>query len=123
MAQLSGFVLRIRRIAARLNSFKCDGCSLGLPPQSFFSSPEDNPRLIQQLLEGGASETALDLSAVGLTPAIASDAAAVLQLYPALNTLDLSGNARFLLGGFCLLVSSLAGLCLFRLHHFVFARL
>ncbi len=105
-----GFLpLGILRIAARLKSFKCDGCSLKLPPQSFFSSPEDNPRLIQQLLEGGASETALNLSAVNLwdldlcnSHAIqdfwkrSSYVAAVLQLYPALKTLDVSSNPNLI---------------------------
>jgi hypothetical protein len=105
---LSFLPLGILRIAARLKSFKCDGCSLGLPPQSFFSSPEDNPRLIQQLLEGGASETALNLSAVNLWDwdynhelqdlwKRSSNVVAVLQLYPALKTLDVSSNPKLIM--------------------------
>ena len=49
------------RIAATLETFKCDGCPLLLPPQSMFSTPEENPRRIQELLSKGSSATVLVL--------------------------------------------------------------
>ncbi len=97
------------RVVARLETFKCHGCSLLLPPDSLFSSPEANPVRIRELLEGGSSETELNLSEAGLTPAVAMEVAAVLQLYPALKHLDLSSNN---LGGgaAAAVLSSLAGM-------------
>ena len=81
------------RIAADLDTFNCDGCSLLLPPHSFFSTPEENPRRVQQLLQSGdPSETKLNLSGAHLTPAAACVAAAILVHYPALKQLDVSAN-------------------------------
>jgi hypothetical protein len=80
------------RIAATLAAFKCDGCSLVLPPQSMFSTPEENPRRIQEVLSKGTSETDLNISAVGLTSIVAHEVAALLPLYPALRRMDISAN-------------------------------
>ena len=76
------------RIAADLDTFNCDGCSLLLPPHSFFSTPEENPRRVRQLLQGGA----INLSGAHLTPSAACEVAAVLVHYPALKQLDVSAN-------------------------------
>ena len=76
------------RIAADLDAFNCDGCSLLLPPHSFFSTPDENPRRVQQLLQCGT----LSLSGLQLTPAVACEVAAVLVHYPALKQLDVSAN-------------------------------
>ena len=83
------------RIAADLDTFNCDGCSLLLPPQSFFSTPDENPRRVQQLLQGGT----LKLSGLQLTPATACEVAAVLVHYPALKQLDVSANPALRGGG------------------------
>ena len=80
------------RIAATLETFKCDGCSLLLPSQSMFSTPEENPIRIQQLLEKGSTVTVLELSAAELTPITAREVAALLPLYPALKHLNVSDN-------------------------------
>ncbi len=56
------FPIGFLQIAAELDSFKCDDCALLLPAQSFFSTPGDNPRRIQLLLEHAASEFDLSLS-------------------------------------------------------------
>ena len=80
------------RIAATLEAFKCDGCPLLLPPQSMFSTPEENPRRIQQLLTKGSSVTVLELSAAELTSVTAREVAALLPLFPALKHLDVSYN-------------------------------
>ena len=81
------------RIAADLDTFNCDGCSLLLPPHSFFSTPDENPRRVQQLQQGGdPAVTELSLSGLQLTPAVACEVAAVLVHYPALKQLDVSAN-------------------------------
>ena len=99
------------RIAADLDTFNCDGCSLLLPPHSFFSTPDENPRRVQQLLQGGdPSETKLNLSGLQLTPATACEVAAVLVHYPALKQLDVSANPALGGGGAAALLSSLAGM-------------
>ena len=94
------------RIAADLEAFNCDGCSLLLPPDSFFSTPDENPRRVQQLLQGGT----LNLSGLQLTPAAACEVAAVLVHYPALKQLDVSANPALGGGGAAALLSSLAGM-------------
>ena len=94
------------RIAADLDTFNCDGCSLLLPPRSFFSTPEENPRRVQQLLQSGS----LNLSGLQLTPATACEVAAVLVHYPALKQLDVSANPALGGGGAAALLSSLAGM-------------
>jgi hypothetical protein len=94
------------QIAASLERFKCDGCSLQLPPHSFFSTPEENPSLIRQLLECGASETVLTLSNVCLEPTHV----AVLRHYPALKMLDISNNPGLGCRGASSILSSLAGM-------------
>ena len=100
------------RIAADLEAFNCDGCSLLLPPQSFFSTtPDENPRRVRQLLQDGdPSETKLSLSGAHLTPAAACEVAAVLVHYPALKQLDVSANPALGGGGAAALLSSLAGM-------------
>ena len=99
------------RIAADLETFNCDGCSLLLPPQSFFSTPDENPRRVQQLLQSGdPSETKLSLSGEHLTPATACEVAAVLVHYPSLKQLDVSANPALGGGGAATLLSSLAGM-------------
>lgn len=94
------------QIAASLESFKCDACSLQLPPHSFFSTPEENPSIIRQLLECGASETKLNLSNVCLAPTHA----AVLRHYTALQMLDISNNPKLGCIGASSILSSLAGM-------------
>jgi hypothetical protein len=101
----------ILRIAARLESFNCDGCSLLLPPQSLFSLPEKNPRLIQHLFEGKWPVTKLNLSAADLTRAVASDVAAVLQHFLALEQLNISSNPDLGRDGVSIILSSIAGAC------------
>jgi Leucine-rich repeat (LRR) protein len=80
------------RIAATLEAFKCGRCSLVLPPQSMFSTPEENPRRIQELLSKGSSETDLNLSAAELASNSAIEIAALLPFCPALKRLDVSDN-------------------------------
>ena len=98
------------RIAADLDTFNCDGCSLLLPLQSFFSTPDENPRRVRQLLQDGAAATELNLSGAHLTPAVACEVAAVLVHYPALKQLDVSANPALGGGGAAALLSSLAGM-------------
>lgn len=97
------------QFAAGLESFKCDGCSLLLPPQSMFSTPDENPRRIQQLLEGVASETEVSISNANLTSAVASDIAALLQHFRGMKQLNLSCNERLRGDDVCIIISSIAG--------------
>ena len=97
------------RIAATLETFKCDGCSLLLPPQSMFSTPEENPRRIQELLSKGSSATVLVLSAAELTPSTAREVAALLPFYPALKQLDVSANPGLDLSSVSLILQALSG--------------
>jgi hypothetical protein len=97
------------RIAATLAAFKCDGCSLVLPPQSMFSTPEENPRRIQELLSKGTSETDLNISAVGLTSVVAHDISALLLFYPALKRLDISANPGLDFDSVSLICKALSG--------------
>ena len=101
------------RIAATLETFKCDGCSLLLPPQSMFSTPEENPRRIQELLSKGSSATVLVLSAAELTPSTAREVAALLPFYPALKQLDVSANPGLDFGSLSLIFEALSGKTLF----------
>ena len=93
------------RIAATLETFQCDGCPLLLPPQSMFSTPEENPRRIQQLLEHGV----LKLSAAKLTSNTAREVAALLEFYPALKRLDVSDNPALRCTGAAFILSALSG--------------
>jgi hypothetical protein len=97
-------------IAVKLESFKCDGCSLVLPPPNFFSTPEQNPNRIQELLRRRSSVDVLKLSAVNLTPHTASQVAALLQCYPALKRLDVSGNPALSCAGAAAIFSALSGM-------------
>jgi hypothetical protein len=97
------------RIAATLETFKCDGCPLGLPPQSMFSTPEENPRRIQELLSKGSSATVLVLAAAELTPSAAREVAALLPFYPALKQLDVSANPGLDLSSVSLIFQALSG--------------
>ena len=98
------------RIAATLETFKCDGFSLLLPPQSMFSTPEENPWRIQQLLTKGSSAvTVLTLSAAELTSITAREVAALLPLYPALKHLDVSDNPGLDFGSLSLIFEALSG--------------
>ena len=102
------------RIAATLEAFKCDGCPLLLPPQSMFSTPEENPRRIQQLLTKGSSAvTVLELSAAELTSVTAREVAALLEVYPALKHLNLSANPELCCSGAAAILSALSGTLLF----------
>ena len=101
------------RIAATLETFKCDGCPLLLPPQSMFSTPEENPRRIQQLIEKGSSVTVLTLSAAELTSVAAREVAALLPLFPALKHLDVSANPGLDFGSLSLIFEALSGKTLF----------
>jgi hypothetical protein len=103
------------RIAATLEAFKCDGCSLVLPPQSMFSTPEENPRLIRQLLEHGV----LNLSAVDFTTNTAREIAALLEFYPALKQLDVSDNPGLRCTGAAVILSALSGKILLEAYSFV----
>ena len=99
------------RIAATLEAFKCDGCSLVLPPQSMFSTPEENPRRIQELLEHGV----LDLSYLDLNFNTAREVSDLLPFYPALKRLDLSDNPKLDFGSLSVIFKALSGktpLCL-----------
>ncbi len=97
------------RIAANLEALKCDGCTLVLPPQSMFSTPEENPTRIEELLSKGSSETDLNLSAVGLTLIDAHDVAALLPFYPSLKQLDVSGNPGLRCTDAAVILSALSG--------------
>ena len=104
------FPVGLLRIAADLEAFNCDGCSLLLPPHSFFSTPDENPRRVQQLLQSGdPAVTEMNLSGLQLTPATACEVAAVLVHYPALKQLDVSGNPALGGVGVAALLSALAG--------------
>jgi hypothetical protein len=98
------------RIAATLEAFKCDGCSLVLPPQSMFSTPEENPRRIQELLSRRSSVTVLELSAAKFTSITACEIAALLEFYPALKQLDVSANPGLRCTGVAVILSALSGL-------------
>ncbi len=100
------------RIAATLETFECDGCSLVLPPQSMFSTPEENPRHIQQLLQHGF----LNLSATELTSNTAREVAALLELYPALKQLDVSANTGLRCTGSAVILSALSGKIMLAAH-------
>jgi hypothetical protein len=104
------------RIAATLETFKCDGCSLVLPPQSMFSTPEENPRRIQQLLSKRSSSTVLTLSAANLTSITAREVAALLPFYPALKQLDVSANPGLRCSGAAVILSALSGKLLVATH-------
>ncbi len=99
------------RIAATLETFKCDGFSLLLPPQSMFSTPEENPRRIQELLTKGSSAvTVLTLSAAELTSITAREVAALLPLFPALKQLDVSDNPGLRCTGAAVMLSAVSGM-------------
>jgi Leucine-rich repeat (LRR) protein len=104
------------RIAATLEAFKCDGCSLVLPPQSMFSTSEENPRLIQELLSKGSSVAVLELLAADLKSNTAREIAVLLEFYPALKRLDLSANPELDFVSVSLILKALSG----ETHHFVF---
>ncbi len=92
------------RVASRLLTFKCDGCSLVLPPQRLLSSPERNPAVIQEILGGK-----LDLSASELTSSLASEAACFLPFFPNVSHLDLSNNPGLGGAGVVSILSSFSG--------------
>ena len=99
------------QMAASLEAFSCQGCSLVLPPQSFFSSvPEENPIRICRLLKSGSLEVELQLSSVDLTAAVVSEVAALLKHYPFLKGLDVSSNPRLGCGGAAAVLSALSGM-------------
>ena len=100
------------RIAATLEAFKCDGCSIVLP-QMIFSTPEENPRLIQELLRNGSFTTVLQLSSLNLTLNSAREVAALLPLYHTLKHLDLSANPGLSCTGAAAILSALSGTLLF----------
>ena len=101
------------QIAATLEAFHCNDCPLALPPQSFFSSvPEENPKRIQQLLQSGSSAVELKLSALNVTAGfcaqVASEVAALLRHYPALQRLDVSTNPHLDRGCVLVIVKALS---------------
>lgn len=100
----------ILRVAARLETFNCNGCSLVLPPQREFLTPDQNPNRIQRMLDGHHSFKGgeLKLSTLGLTKSIATNASALFQFFPSLKHLDLSCNAC-LGGSIGAILSSLTG--------------
>jgi len=101
----------VLQMAASLEAFSCQGCSLVLPPQSFFSSvPEENPMRIRQLLQSGSSDTELNLSSLDLTAAVAREVADLLRHYPSLKQLDVSSNPRLGCGGAAAVLSALSGM-------------
>ncbi len=97
------------RIAATLETFKCDSCSLVLPPQSMFSTPEENPRRIQELFSKGSSKTALNLSAAEFASNSAIEIAALLPFCPALKRLDISANPGLDFDSVSLIFKALSG--------------
>jgi hypothetical protein len=105
LTQLSYFLLRT---CARLLTFKCDGCSLAMPPQRLFSSPERNPGVIQEIL-GGKMGGKLDLSESELSSSRASDAASFIRIFPKISHLDLSKNPRLSGAGVASILSSFSG--------------
>ena len=101
----------VLQMAASLDAFSCQGCSLILPPQRFFSSvPEENPMRIRQLLQSGSPDTELTLSSSDLTAVAASEVAALLKHYPSLKQLDGSCNPRLGCGGAAAVLSALSGM-------------
>ena len=101
----------VLQMATSLEAFSCQGCSLVLPPQSFFSSsPEENPMRIRQLLQSGSSDTQLTLSSLDLTAAVAREVADLLRHYPSLKQLDVSSNPRLGCGGAAAVLSALSGM-------------
>jgi hypothetical protein len=93
---------------ARLTTFKCNNCSLVLPPQRLFSSPERNPGVIQEIL-GGKMGGKLNLSESELTSSRASDAASFIRIFPKISHLDLSKNPRLSGVGVASILSSFSG--------------
>ena len=101
----------VLQMATSLEAFSCQGCSLVLPPQRFFSCvPEENPMRIRQLLQSGSSDTQLTLSSLDLTAAVAREVAALLRHYPSLKQLDVSSNPRLGCGGAAADLSALSGM-------------
>jgi hypothetical protein len=101
----------ILRVAARLETFNCDGCSLVLPPQCDFCAPDQNPRRIQEMLDSHyvSKEEKLNLSNLGITQSGVSEALALLHMFSALKHLDLSGNAGLDSGAVAVFVKALSG--------------
>ena len=77
-----------------------------------FSTPEENPRRIQQLLQHGF----LNLSAAELTSNTAREVAALLEFYPALKHLDVSANPGLRCPGAAVILSALSGKILLAAH-------
>ena len=103
--------LGMLRFAASLSSFSCDECCLLLPPQLLFSSEaRKNPARIQQFLDRGVPDIqSIDLSSLALTPADASEVAALLCYVTSLESLDLSDNPGINSSAAFDVVNSLAG--------------
>jgi hypothetical protein len=72
--------------------------------------PAKNPRLIQNLLAG--LYTDLIWSDLNLSPSDASQAASLLQLFPHLKRLDLSGNRGLDSSAVAIIVKALSGMAL-----------
>ena len=93
------------RVAARLETFKCHGCSLKLPPQRFFGA-DGKPEVVQKILKG-----IVDLSSIGLRASDASRVVSFLEgLLPNVKELDLSKNSDLGGGAASAILSSLAGM-------------
>jgi hypothetical protein len=95
----------LMRVASRLVTFKCENCPLILPPQRVLSSPERNPKVIQEILGGK-----LDLSLSDFSSSEAVEIASFLQFYPQLTYLNLSGNPKLGSAGIASIFSSLLGI-------------
>jgi hypothetical protein len=106
--------ISVLQMAATLQSFSCQSCSLVLPPQSFFSSVfEENPGRIRQLLQSGSLATHLGLSSLHLTATVAREIATLLAHFPALQRLDISDNPGLDHTAVSLILKALSG----KAHH------
>jgi hypothetical protein len=91
--------------AARYKSFNCAGCSLVLPPQRIFMSPEDGPRAISEFFQS----TSLDISNSQLSFQSSAAVASVLQSLPSLQHVVMHSNPGLGTAGVTSIVLSLAG--------------
>ena len=112
----------VLQMAATLEAFSCQGCSLVLPPQNFFSSvPEENPMRIRQLLQNGSPEVELRLSSLDLTAVVAREVAALLRHYSSLKRLDVSANPGLDRAFLSMIIKALSSNAALLHHHYVFS--
>ncbi len=97
------------RLAAGLDSFKCDNCTMLLPPQYLLSDPLRNPKIVRALLNGE-----FNLSQAFLTKLDWRTVASSIHLYPETVHVDLSCNPYYGGPGASAFLSSLSGVYLVR---------